>query len=417
MNISIDQIKVGKRTRKYLGDIDALAKSIDEVGLLHPIVLDKEYKLIAGRRRIEAFKKLGRDKIDGRIVSNLTEAYDLLKAERDENVCRMDFVRTEALALAERLESMERKAAAERQRQAGIANLPTVSSADSAALIGKGESRDKIAKAVGVSHDTLKKIKEVVEAAKENPELFNPIVDQMDETGNVNKAHKAVNLLRRKQREQEETKKATEIPATILQKDCLDALDNVQPIDLLITDPPYFTDGDFTCHVSKYLAKVKSTGQAYVFLSADPQEIAAYIAMNCHDLQLTQILVWNYNNTGQRQPLVRYTSNYQLCFYYRGKDAPDINRPADGKEQYACQTVDAPDGRLGNRYHEWQKPDKLVERFIRNSSKEGDFVFDPFAGTGTVLISAAKLGRKAAGCDIDERAVKICVERGCNLGV
>ena len=415
MNINIDQIKIGKRTRKHLGDIDALAKSIDEVGLLHPIVLDKEYKLIAGRRRIEAFKKLGRDKIDGRIVGNLTEAYDLLKAERDENVCRMDFVPTEAVALAERLEPMERKAAAERQR-AGI-NQYTEPSAESAEPSSKGESRDKIAEAVGMSHDTLSKAKAVINAAKEDPDLFNPIVDQMDETGNVNKAHKAVNLLRRKQREQEETKKATEIPAIILQKDCLDVLDNIQPIDLLITDPPYFTDGDFTGHVSKCLAKVKPTGQAYVFLSADPQEITAYLAMDSHELQLTQILVWNYNNTGQRQPLVRYTSNYQLCFYYRGKDAPDINRPADGKEQYACQTVDAPDGRLGNRYHEWQKPDKLVERFIRNSSKEGDFVFDPFAGTGTVLISAAKLGRKAAGCDIDERAVKICLERGCNLGV
>jgi DNA modification methylase len=130
-------------------------------------------------------------------------------------------------------------------------------------------------------------------------------------------------------------------------------------------------------------------------------------------MRLEQILVWNYNNTGQRQPLVRYTSNYQIAFYYRGPDAAEINRPGDGTHQYACQTVNAPDGRIGDRYHEWQKPMELIERLIRNSSNPGDLVFDPFAGSGTTLLAAAKLGRKAIGCDIDPEAIALCVKRGC----
>jgi len=59
----ISEIKIGKRFRKDLGDIDALAQSIKEIGLLQPIIITKNNNLIAGLRRIEAYKKLGRDEI------------------------------------------------------------------------------------------------------------------------------------------------------------------------------------------------------------------------------------------------------------------------------------------------------------------------------------------------------------------
>ena len=71
-------------------------------------------------------------------------------------------------------------------------------------------------------------------------------------------------------------------------------------------------------------------------------------------------------------------------------------------EQWAVQEINAPDGRQGDRYHAWQKPMEIAERFIRHSTKEGDRVYDPFACTGTFLLAAAKLGRKAYGCEIDE---------------
>ena len=55
----IASIKVGERIRKDMGDIDALAASIAELGLLHPIVIDKHHKLLAGERRLRAAQKLG----------------------------------------------------------------------------------------------------------------------------------------------------------------------------------------------------------------------------------------------------------------------------------------------------------------------------------------------------------------------
>ena len=193
-------------------------------------------------------------------------------------------------------------------------------------------------------------------------------------------------------------------------------LNRVGEIDLLIADPPYITpEGEtYVDEISTWLGKVRSTGQAYVFLSGDPREVAAYLNMETWGMDLVQILVWNYNNTGQRQPDYRYNLNYQLVFYYRGKESPALNKPSDGTHQYACQTVNAPDGRIGDRYHQWQKPIELIERFIRNSSEEGQLVFDPFAGTGTTMLAAAKLGRIAHGCEVDVSAVKIAEQRGCD---
>jgi len=81
------------------------------------------------------------------------------------------------------------------------------------------------------------------------------------------------------------------------------------------------------------------------------------------------------------------------------------------------QEINAPDGRIGNRYHTWQKPDKLAMQFIMHSTKKLDVVFDPFSCTGTFLIAASKLCRVAYGCEIDENNASIAAERGCNIEV
>jgi len=77
------------------------------------------------------------------------------------------------------------------------------------------------------------------------------------------------------------------------------------------------------------------------------------------------------------------------------------------------QDISAPDGRQGDRYHAWQKPLDIADRFIRHSTKQGDTVLDPFACTGTFLIAAAKLGRIASGCDISAENITIAEGRGC----
>lgn len=54
-----------------------------------------------------------------------------------------------------------------------------------------------------------------------------------------------------------------------------------------------------------------------------------------------------------------------------------------------------------NTDHPRQKPEKLVAKLILASSKPGDYIFDPFLGSGTTAVVARKLGRKFCGVEID----------------
>ena len=48
-----------------------------------------------------------------------------------------------------------------------------------------------------------------------------------------------------------------------------------------------------------------------------------------------------------------------------------------------------------------QKPEKLIAKLILASSNEGDFVFDPFLGSGTTAVVSKKLDRRFLGIEID----------------
>ena len=190
--------------------------------------------------------------------------------------------------------------------------------------------------------------------------------------------------------------------------------------DLLLTDPPYSTDvDDIGAFVDSWLYKaldgVKDTGFAYVFIGAYPDEMRAYLdAQTPPHIRLEQVLVWTYKNTLGQNPKDRYKQNWQACLFYRGVNAPALDCPLTS-EQWAVQEINAPDGRQGDRYHAWQKPMEIAERFIRHTTKPGAIVFDPFACTGTFLLAAAKLGRNGIGFEINPDNAAIAEQRGCKL--
>jgi len=190
VKLAITDIKVGKRRRKDMGDISALAASIEAVGLLHPVVVTADdYRLVAGERRLRAAKHLGWDLISVNIVKNLDDALPLLQAERDENTCRKDFLPEEAVALADAIAPIEERAARERQ------GTRTDKHSDKLSESQKAESRQRVASAVGMSHATLTKAREVVRAAESKPEL-RPLVDEMNRTGKVAGVHKKLTVMR-----------------------------------------------------------------------------------------------------------------------------------------------------------------------------------------------------------------------------
>jgi ParB family chromosome partitioning protein len=67
-DVEINKIKVGKRQRKYIGDISPLKKSLKDIGLINPIIVSEDMNLIAGYRRLLAAKELGWKTISARII-------------------------------------------------------------------------------------------------------------------------------------------------------------------------------------------------------------------------------------------------------------------------------------------------------------------------------------------------------------
>ncbi len=58
-----------------------------------------------------------------------------------------------------------------------------------------------------------------------------------------------------------------------------------------------------------------------------------------------------------------------------------------------------------------QKPEKLLRRLIESCSYEGDLILDPFAGSGTTMAVAAKLGRRSIGIDASDEAIDVASAR------
>ena len=89
MKVNIDDIKVSERLRQLDNSkVAELVDSIKQIGLLQPIVVDTDNNLLSGLHRLEAFKNIGYENIDCKIV-NLSEQKNRL-VEIDENLCRLD---------------------------------------------------------------------------------------------------------------------------------------------------------------------------------------------------------------------------------------------------------------------------------------------------------------------------------------
>jgi len=89
MEIAIDTIVVGERRREDFGDLASLVTSIQEHGLIQPIVIDSRNRLVAGMRRLAACKLLEWTEIDVRQYGELTDQ-ELRILELEENLRRKD---------------------------------------------------------------------------------------------------------------------------------------------------------------------------------------------------------------------------------------------------------------------------------------------------------------------------------------
>lgn len=193
--IDINWVKVIGRHRKDVGDLSELMTSIREIGLLNPITVTEDGSLLAGQRRLEAFRKLGLDSIPARVAFDLGDAVERLKAERDENTARKPMTPEELVSLGKALEALETPKARERQGTRNDIEKPPVQMNKKSSF---GPTRDAVAEAIGMSPTSYYRARVVVDAAAdptaepEERERASAALAEMNETGRVSGPYETV---------------------------------------------------------------------------------------------------------------------------------------------------------------------------------------------------------------------------------
>lgn len=170
MELAIADIKVNNRRREDYGDIEALARSIAKHGLIHPIVVDEDWNLIAGERRLLACKKLGWEKIEVRFMAELSEK-EKRAIELEENLQRKDLTEYEKSKNLVELAKVKAEELAREKPQVG--GFGTASQNLGGRPPKLATSSERIAAEIGVDGSTLRKAQQHVAIVEAHPEVKN----------------------------------------------------------------------------------------------------------------------------------------------------------------------------------------------------------------------------------------------------
>ena len=213
--------------------------------------------------------------------------------------------------------------------------------------------------------------------------------------------------------------------------DCLEVIKEFpdKSIDLLLTDPPYSislngggsikkkidyrrgsllgigSNPNFTLIPFLEVVRPKlKRFHAYIWMSKDTlPETLNWIIKNKF---MWNILIWSkinpvpaYNNT--------YLSDIEYCVFIREKGGCHWTKNLS-YETYKKVMVDSVQSLPG---HPTPKPLWMMEKLIAVSSKEGDIILDPYAGSGTTLIAAKNSKRNFIGIEINAEYKKYAEDR------
>ncbi|WP_379546484.1 DNA-methyltransferase [Qipengyuania sp. DSG2-2] len=239
----------------------------------------------------------------------------------------------------------------------------------------------------------------------------------------------------------------------LLKGECLDVMSKIAEkypngcFDMIFADPPYnLSNGGFTCRSGKMASVNKGQWDKSKGIELDYQFTLDWLelcqrllkvngtiwvsgthhviflvghAMQTHGFKILNQITWEKPNPPPNLSCRFFThSTETLIWAAKSKKSKhvfnyeDMKAEAGGKQMKSVWQFTAPtksEKTFGK--HPTQKPLQLLERCIRASTNEGDFVLDPFAGSSTTGVSAVTRGRGYCGIEADEHFIQISKQR------
>jgi DNA modification methylase len=211
------------------------------------------------------------------------------------------------------------------------------------------------------------------------------------------------------------------------QNSSYEALLGDKSVDMIFCDPPYgvnysgsVTDKQTGRDRSILNDNLGSGFYEFLLAAFTPMlmrcEGAIYIAMSSSELDTLQAAFraagghWSTFVIWAKNTFTLGRSDYQRQYepmLYGWREGAAHHWCGDRDQGYVWQ-IKKPQK---NDLHPTMKPVELVERALRNSSRPGDVVLDPFGGSGTTLIAAHKVGRVARLMELDPQYADVIVRR------
>ena len=418
--VPIVDVDFGDRRREDYGEVDDLADSIKERGLMHPIVVQSDdgnapYKLAAGGRRYLACTNLGMDEISCRIYDHPLNALDLKAIELFENLDRKNLsVKEEAFLKKDIHELMVQRHG---EKTSTAPGAPGWSKRDTAKLLDKS---------VGGTMDDIR-LAETMEAM---PELG------LDKCKTKNEAMKMIGkveegIIRKElaKRAEGQLGKGTKKLSDAYQVgDFFDLIQKVPDncIDLVEIDPPYaikledikkselgykasYGDSyneiaediymDFIAAVLKHCYRVMNN-HSWLIMWFGPEPwfdpmYQAIIKAGFKTRRLTAI--WKKGtNPGQTYAQSMYLGSAFENFYYCRKGDANISK------QGRSNIFDFDPVPPMQKIHPTERPVPLMEEILSTFTWEGSRVLVPFAGSGNTLLAADNVKMMPIGFDLSK---------------